>query len=380
MRKEPVMNKGISYVAMDTGKRSFRVAAGYAGREGLDEWEVVNEAAAVKRMVRKAQREAGGGEVIFCYEAGPCGYALKRQIEAMGVRCVVVAPSLTPVKPGQRIKTDRRDARKLLELFRAGLLTEVWPPTVEEESVRDLVRCREDVLEDLARCRHRLGKMLLRRGYQFGPGRSSWTQSHRRWMVGIRWEREADRMVFSDYLLAVDAAQSRLENLTAQLEALAQQEPYKMAVGALRCFRGVSTVTAMTIVTELHGIERFTSPRQLMAYLGKVPSEFSSSEKVRRGSITKAGNAHAGRVLVEAAHHYRHSPSVGHNLRKRREGQPASIIAIADKAQLRLHRKYRRLLFRGKPYGTVIVAVARELVGFLWAALQENAAIQRLAA
>ncbi len=199
-------------------------------------------------------------------------------------------------------------------------------------------------------------------------------------MVAIGWEREADRMVFSDYLLAVDAAQSRLENLTAQLEAFAQQEPYKMAVAALGCFRGVSTVTAMTIVTELHGIERFTSPRQLMAYLGMVPSEYSSSEKVRRGSITKAGNAHVRRVLVEAAHQYRHSPSVGRILRKRREGKPASIIAIADKAQLRLHRRYRRLLFRGKPYGTMIVAVARELVGFLWAALQENAAIRRQAA
>src|SRR6266542_3644336 len=254
------MDKGISHVAMVTGKRSFRAAAGSAGRGERVEWEVVNEPAAVKRMVRKAQRE-GGGEVIFCYEAGPCGYALKRQIEALGVRCVVVAPSLIPVKPGQRIKTDRRDARKLVELFRAGLLTEVRPPTVEEESVRDLVRCREDVLEDLARCRHRLGKMHLRRGYLFGPGRSNWTLSHRRWMLAIRWEQEADRVVFSDYLLAVDQAQSRLTDLTAQLEAFAQKEPYSMAVGALVCFRGISTVTAMTIVAELHGIERFTSPR-----------------------------------------------------------------------------------------------------------------------
>jgi len=373
------MDKGISYVAMDTSKRSLQVAALYAGRPGYVQWEVVNEPAAVKRMVRKAQREAGG-EVIFCYEAGPCGYALQRQIEAMGVRCVVVAPSLIPVKPGQRIKTDRRDARKLVELFKAGLLTEVRPPMVEEESVRDLVRCREDVLEDLARCRHRLGKMLLRRGYVFGPGRSSWTHSHRRWMVAIRWEREVDRMVFSDYLLAVDAAQSRLENLTAQLETFAQQEPYRMAVEALVCFRGIGTVTAMTIVTELHGIERFISPRQLMAYLGMVPSEYSSSEKVSRGSITKAGNAHIRRVLVEAAHHYRHSPSVGPVLRKRREGKPTSIIALADKAQLRLHRRYRRLLFRGKPYGTIIVAIARELAGFLWAALQETAAVKRQAA
>ena len=373
------MSKGISYVAMDTSKRFFAVAALYADRAACVEWEVVNEPATTKRMVRKAQREAGG-EVVFCYEAGPCGYALQRQIEAMGVRCVVVAPSLIPVKPGQRIKTDRRDARKLVELFKAGLLTQVRPPTVEEEAVRDLVRCREDVLEDLARCRHRLGKLLLRRGYLFGPGRSNWTLSHRRWMLAIRWEQEADRVVFSDYLLAVDQAQSRLADLTAQLEDFAQKEPYSMAVGALVCFRGISTVTAMTIVAELHGIERFTSPRQLMAYLGMVPSEHSSSEKVSRGSITKTGNAHVRRVLVEAAHQYRHSPSVGAILRKRREGKPASIIALADKAQQRLYRRYRCLFLRRKPYSKLIVAVARELVGFVWAALQESAAIRRQAA
>jgi transposase len=369
------MDKGTSFVGMDVSKGSLRVAALYEGREGFVEWDVVHEAAAVRRMVRKVQREAGG-PVVFCYEAGPCGYVLQRQIKALGSDCIVVAPSLIPVKPGERIKTDRRDARKLAQLLRAGLLTEVRPPTVQEEAVRDLVRCREDVLEDLGRCRHRLTKMLLRRGYVWRTGRP-WTIAHRRWMRALIFDHEADRVVFGDYLLALEQAESRLGNLEKELEAAAQTEPYRFGVGVLGCYRGVGTVTAMTILTELHGIERFTSPRQLMAYLGLVPSEFSSAEKVFRGSITKAGNAHVRRVLAQAAHQYRHRPSVGPLLRRRREGQPAFAILQADKAQQRLHRRFRRMLLRGKPYGTIIIAISRELVGFLWATLQEAQASQK---
>jgi len=372
------MDKGTSFVGMDTSKGSLRVAALYEGREGFGEWEVVHEAAAVRRMVRKVQREAGG-PVLFCYEAGPCGYVLQRQIKALGSDCIVVAPSLIPVKPGERIKTDRRDARKLAELLRAGLLTEVHPPRVEEEAVRDLVRCREDVVEDLARCRHRLAKMLLRRGYLWRSGRQ-WTTAHRGWMRALVWDHQADRVVFEDYLLGLEQAESRLLNLNKELETAAQTEPYRLLAGVLGCYRGIGTVTAMTILTELHGIERFTSPRQLMAYLGLVPSEFSSAERVFRGSITKAGNAHLRRVLAEAAHQYRHRPWVGPLLRRRREGQPAFAIAQADKAQQRLHRRFRRLLLRGKPYGTIIIAIARELVGFLWATLQQAQTSQRKAA
>jgi transposase len=372
------MEKGTSFVGMDVSKGSIQVAVMYTDREGFVEWEVVHEAAAIRRMVRKVQREAGG-PVMFCYEAGPCGYVLQRRIKALGPDCIVVAPSLIPVKPGERIKTDRRDARKLAELLRAGLLTEVHPPTVQEEAVRDLVRCREDVLEDLGRCRHRLSKMLLRRGYLWRTGRN-WTIAHRRWMRALVWDHEADRVVFEDYLLALEQAESRLLNLEKELEAAAQTEPYRFGVGVLGCYRGVATVTAMTILTELHGIERFTSPRQLMAYLGLVPSEHSSAEKVFRGSITKAGNAHLRRVLAEAAHQYRHRPSVGPLLRRRREGQPAFAILQADKAQQRLHRRFRRLLLRGKPYGTIIIAISRELVGFLWATLQEAQASQKKAA
>jgi transposase len=320
-------------------------------------------------MVRKVQREAGG-PVRFCYEAGPCGYVLQRQLQALGCECIVVAPSLIPVKPGERIKTDRRDAKKLAELLRAGLLTEVHPPTVQEEAVRDLVRCREDALEDRTRCRHRLIKMLLRRGYLWQEA-SSWTAAHRRWMQSLSWEHEADRVVFEDYLLALEQTESRLRNLEKEVEAAAQTEPYRFLVGVLGCYRGIATVTAMTILTELHGIGRFRSPRQLMAYLGLVPSEWSSSEKVSRGGITKAGNAHLRRVLAEAAHQYRHRPCVGSLLRRRREGQPSFAILQAEKAQQRLHRRFSRLLLRGKPYGKIIIAISRELAGFLWATLQE---------
>ena len=372
------MEKAISYVGIDASKRSLVVAVLYCGRGGVVEFSVPNEAAAVKRMVRKVSREASG-PVVFCYEAGATGFVLQRQIEALGSRCQVVAPSLIPVRPGRRIKTDRRDARKLAELLRAGLLTAVEPPTEPEESARDLVRCREDVLEDLGRSRHRLSKMLLRRGYVYGDGQA-WTLRYRRWLKGLQLPEAMDRVVLEDYLLSIEQLERRLAALDQELEQLAQSDPYRSWVGVLGCYRGIGTLTAMTILTELHGIQRFGSPRQLMAYLGLVPTEYSSSEKVARGRITKAGNAHVRRVLIEAAHHYRHSPSLGRSLARRREGQPAWAIQLADKAQQRLHRRFRRLLLRGKPYGKIIVAIARELVGFLWATLQQQTLSQRQAA
>jgi transposase len=363
---------------MDVSKASLSIAVKFRGRDGIREFTVINEAGAVRRMVRKIQREAGG-PVRFCYEAGATGYALQRQIEGLGSDCVVVAPSLVPVKPGHRIKTDRRDARKLLEMFEAGLLTAVRAPRVEEESGRDLVRCREDALEDLNRSRHRLVKMLLRRGCVYRQGRA-WTLQYRRWLLGLRWEHSCDQVVFQDYLLAIEQHEVRLRGLEREIEGLSRTEPYRAAVGVLGCHRGVGILTAMTILTELHGWERFTNPRQLMAYLGLVPSEHSSSDRIIRGRITRAGNCHVRRVLIEAAHQFRHAASVGPSLRRRREGQPTWAIALADRAQHRLHRRYRSLVGRGKPYGKVIVAVARELVGFLWATLQQFSASQRQAA
>jgi transposase len=364
------MDEGSTSVGMDVHKERIRVAMMRAGEREPVEWQVVNEAGALRRLGKKLIRESGG-EVECCYEAGPCGYAVQRELEHTGVRCMVVAPALTPVKPGERIKTDRRDARKLAELLRAGVLTEVHPPNQEEEAVRDLCRCREDIREDLLRSRHRLTKMLLRRGLVFRAGRP-WTRAHRQWLGSLQLEHDAERVVYEDYLLAVEQLEARLAAIDGTLEEAAQREPYARGVGWLRCFRGIDTITALTLVAELHDFRRFASARSLMAYLGLVPSEYSSSDRVRRGSITKTGNGHVRRVLIEAAWHYRHRPGVGSPLAARRQGQPGRVTAIADRAQVRLHRRYGRLVLGlGKPKGKAVTAIARELVGFIWAVLHE---------
>jgi len=364
-----VSEHGITFVGMDAHKKAINVAMLLPGAHQPIEWQVANEPAAIRRLAKKLEREAPG-EVRSCYEAGPCGYALQRELEAAaGIICEVVAPSLIPVKPGERIKTDRRDARKLAELQRANLLTVVHPPTTDEESMRDLCRCREDAQEDLTRSRQRMGKMLLRRGLVFRVCKKAWGKLHRQWLRGLSFEHVADQAVFGDYLLAIEQLEERVRTLEAQLTEAAERDPYREPVGWLRCFRGIDTVTAITLVAELHDFRRFGSARELMAYLGLVPSEYSSGASRHRGSITKTGNRHARRVLVETAWHYRHRSKSGETLRRRREGQPARVIALADRAQERLCRRYRHLVERGKPTPKVVVAIARELVGFLWAAL-----------
>jgi transposase len=330
-------------------------------------WQVANEPGAVRRLVRKLERQAPGAVHVF-YEAGPCGYALQRQLTTSRVHCDVIAPALVPRKPGERVKTDRRDARKLAELGRAGLLTVVQPPTPEDEAVRDLARARDDAREDLQRCRHRLGKLLLRRGLHYS-GRN-WTRGHRQWIAGLSWTHAAERAVVDDYLLAIDQTEARLKEIDAQLAGIAETEPYREPVGWLRCFRGIDTLTAMLILAELHDFRRFPSAPALMAYLGLVPGENSSGEKHRRGRITRTGNALVRRLLVETAWHYRHRPGVGVTLARRRQGQPGHVIAIADKAQQRLCRRFRKLAMENKPNSKIVVAIARELAGFLWAALQ----------
>lgn len=359
----------ISYVGLDVHKESIAVAMLKPGERTAVEWKVRNTAAELRKLARRLLRD-GGRQVKACYEAGPCGYGVQRQLRALGVDCVVVAPSLIPVKPGERVKTDRRDARKLAMYLRDGSLTEVRPPTVAEEAVRDVCRAREDVREDLMRSRHRLGKMLLRRGLRY-PGTHTWGAVHRQWLKTICFEYEGERVVFADYLFAVEQLEERLKALDAALAREAEQEPYRERVGWLRCFRGIETVTAMTLLTELHGFERFTRPRELMGYLGLVPSEASSGERTRRGGITKTGNQHARRILVECAWHYRGAPAVRQRLRRRRVGQPAWVLSIADTAQQRLHRRYWHLVLGGKKVPQkAVVAVARELVGFIWALLQ----------
>jgi transposase len=344
------------FIAMLTGTETTPVT-----------WTVPNEPNAVRRLVRKLER-AAPGPVRACYEAGPCGYALQRQMTTERVSCQVIAPALVPRKPGERVKTNRRDARKLGELLRAGLLTEVRPPTPAEEAVRDLCRARDDARADLQRCRHRLGKLLLRRGLHFS-GRN-WTRAHRQWVDSLTWEHEAERVVVEDYWLAIDHVEARLIELDAQVMDIAQTEPYREPVAWLRCFRGIDTLTAILILAELHDFRRFQSPRALMAYLGLVPGEDSTGEKHRRGRITRTGNALVRRLLVETAWHYQHRPTVGVALARRRKGQPGRVIAVADKAQQRLCRRFRKLAAEHKPPPKIAVAIARELAGFLWAALQ----------
>lgn len=361
-------SNGITFVGLDAHKNSIRVALLPAGHGRVVEWQVANEPAAIRRLARKLERDAAG-EVRCCYEAGPCGYALQRQLESAGVVCEVVAPSLIPVKPGARIKTDQRDAIKLAEMLRAGLLTEVHAPTEDEEAVRDLCRCREDAREDLTRARHRMSKFLLRRACTCSQTRRAWGTVHREWLRRLKFERPADQAIFDDYLLALEQLGERLHTLEAKLSQIAEQKPYREPVAWLRCFRGINTTTALSLVAELHDFRRFTSAPALMAYLGLVPSEHSSGEGRHQGAITKTGNRHVRWLLVESAWHYRHRPAISLGLRQRRAGQPARVVALADRAQQRLCRRYARMVARGKPHNKIVVAIARELVGYLWAAL-----------
>ena len=364
------MSEPITYVGIDAHKAELHVALLAPDATEPVTWKVRNDTAAVGRLRRKLEKVAPG-PVACCYEAGPCGYALQRQLTRGRVECEVIAPALVPRKPGERVKTDRRDARKLAELYRAGLLTEVRAPTPAEEAVRDLCRARDDVREDRQRCRHRLDKLLLRRGLHYA-GRA-WTQAHRQWVNSLSWSHSAERVVVDDYLLAIDQADARLKELDAQLAAVADSDPYREPVGWLRCFRGIDTLTAMLLLAELHDVQRFPTARALMAYLGLVPGEHSSGDRHRRGPITKTGNALARRLVVEAAWHYRHRAGVGQTLARRRRGQPRRVIALADKAQQRLCRRFRRLAAH-KPGPVTAVAVARELVGFVWAALHPETA------
>lgn len=367
------MEKPTTHVGLDAHQETIHAAVLLPGSTHPLEDRFGNTPEGIRRWVRRLRHRAPG-EVICAYEAGPIGYGLLRQLEALGLECVVVAPALIPIKPGDRVKTDRRDARKLAELLRGGLLTPVRAPTPAQEAVRDLCRAREAVKRDQLRLRHRLSKFCLRRGLRWTRGRKAWTQAHLGWLRGQRLEQPADQAVLDDHLLALEQLEGRLSALDAKLAAIAGEAPYAEPVGALRCFRGVDTLTALSLVAELHDVRRFASPRQLMAYVGLVPSEDSSGTQRRRGPITRAGNARVRRLLVEAAWHYRHRPAVGRRLAERRQGQPARAIAIADRAQHRLHERYRRLLARGKAHNQVVVAVGRELLGFLWAALHPREA------
>lgn len=329
---------------------------------------MASDTTTIVRFVERVRRHAA---VRCCYEAGPCGFDVQRALTSRGIPCEVIAPALIPRRPGDRVKTDRRDAAQLAILYRAEALTAIHIPTEQEEAARDLLRCREDIRADLLRARHRLAKFLLRHGRRFTATKRAWTRRHAAWLQAQQWPLAALAHTHRAYVRAVDEAMGRLHAVDAELRELLILEPLKTRVERLRCFRGIDDLTALTIATELGDPRRFRSARSLMGFIGLVPSEHSSGMKKARGAITKTGNAHVRRVLVESAWHYRHHPFLGRSLRLRQGGAPVVVVQHAWTAQQRLHRRYRRLAARGKPKQLVVTAIARELSGFLWAALTQ---------
>lgn len=366
------MKKIISHVGLDVHKSFIQVALLQPGCDEPVEWRLNNEPRKVAGLIRKLQKLCDG-EVQLCYEAGPCGYALSRQLNAVkGFSCMVIAPSLIPRKPGERIKTDRRDATKLAEYLRAGLLTEVRPPTVEDEARRELSRARAAAKDDEKTAKHRLSKFLLRQGRVFRGGKSSWTGLHFAWLEKQRFEQPGLQTTFETLLWALEQAQLRVAKVEAAIEEASQDRAVAEPIALLQCFKGVAGVTAFSLATELYSFERFTTPTGLMAFLGMTPSEYSTGGNPNRGGITKAGNGRLRRLMVEAARNAVRSPYTGNRLKKRREGKPSWALAIADRAQRRLRSRYLRLVKKGKEENKAIMAVAREFIGFIWAMLAEH--------
>jgi len=353
------------YVGFDVHKEMISVAIAHEGRSEPNYYgEISNEAEALRKLVKKVV--SNGESVSFCYEAGPCGYDVYRRLIDLGQRCEVVAPSLIPKKPGDRVKTNRRDAMTLARLYRGGELTPVWVPDKEQEAIRDLTRAREDMKIMEGHAKQRLGGFLLRHGKKFG-GRSKWTQAHFRWLEGIRFEMPAQQIVFQEYVDMVKHMKGRVEALEEEMRQAMPGWSLAPVVTGLMALRGVDFLTAMTVVAELGDISRFTSAPEIMAHLGLVPSEHSSGDRKKRGGITKMGNGHARRVLIEASWCYRAPARKTAHLQRRAEKTSESVQAIAWKAQKRLCKRYWYLVLKGKRPVEACTAVARELSGFIWA-------------
>lgn len=355
-----------AFVGFDTSKHKHAVAIAEGGRDGAVRFvgEVESSPEIVERVVAKLAKRYG--KLQFCYEAGPTGYGLYRQLQALGHPCHVVAPALIPKKPGERVKTNRRDAVSLARLFRAGELTAVWVPDAVHEAVRDLVRARHAASEDLRRKRQQLLSFLLRHGRIF-TGRRHWTVAHRRWLAAQKFEHPAQQIVFQDGVDAIADGAARLRRLEEQLMAIVPSWSMAPVVEAYQAMRGASFLVAVTFAAEIGDVRRFDSPRQLTAFLGLVPAERSTGSTVRRAGLTLAGNRRTRRVLVEAAWSYRHPARVSETLRARLERLPKPVRDIAWKAQIRLCGRYRRLSATGKKLPVVIAALAREMAAFLWA-------------
>jgi len=360
------MKNTTTFVGLDVHKDSIEVALADAGRDGDVRLfgTIGGDLESLHKVVRKLQ--STGAELRFVYEAGPCGYDIYRSLTSKGFECIVVAPSKIPRKSGDRIKNDRRDALNLARLHRSGDLTAVYVPTTEDEAMRDLTRGREDAVKALRIARQMLLSFLLRHGHRYS-GQSYWSTAHKNWIARIKMPHRAQQIVLQEYVHTVQEQLERVQRLTGQIRELVPQWQLAPLVSALQALRGVSLIVAVTTVAELGDLTRFDSAKQLMAYLGLVPSEHSSGGTTRRGGITKTGNGHVRRALTEAAHTYCHPARESRDLLARMEGLPQEIRHIAWKAQVRLCGRFRKLMARGKNKKTVITATARELAAFMWA-------------
>ena len=360
------------FVGLDTSKLRNAVAIAEGGRRGEVRYfgEIDNSAEAVRRLVKKLSSKHD--RLTFCYEAGPTGYGLYRLIRGLGHECLVAAPSLIPKKPGDRVKTNKRDAKALAKLLRAGELTAVWVPDERHEAMRDLTRARGAAVADLRAKRQQVTALLLRLGRHYA-GKTTWGKAHLRWLASQKLEHAEQRIAFEEMLLAVRQAQERIGRLEEAIRTAVPDWSLAEVVTALMALRGVDLVTATAFLAEIGDLSRFRTPRELMGYLGLVPSEDSTGEKIKRGPITKAGNRRARRILVESAWSYRYPPRVGRAKQTRVEAAPQAAREIAWKAQARLYARYRALVRRGKRPTVAVTALARELAGFIWAISRETA-------
>ncbi len=359
------MTHSNAFIGLDTHKKTIAVAVADDGRDGEVRFygTIANEPAAVSKLVKKLAGQYG--RLSFCYEAGPCGYVLQRQIAGLGHHCVVIAPGNTPTRRSVRIKTDRRDAIEMARLHRAGELTAIWVPDAAHEAIRDLVRARIAAMEMVKKYRQHLNAFLLRHGRIY-PGKTNWTKSHVHWIRALKFDHPAHHIVITEHLSGMQDSQERLERLEKQIVTMMPSWSLAPVVQAIQAMRGVKIISAVILASEIGDFNRFAHPRQLVGFLGLSPSERSSGEKIVRGGITKAGSSRARRVLIEGAWAYRGPARVSKKIAVRLDGIPQNVRQIAWKAQLRLCERYRSMQKRGKHKNVVITAIAREMAGFIW--------------
>jgi transposase len=367
------MNKhSILFIGLDTHKEFNEVAyiEEHRGAQPVHLGRIPSSKVAVQKLVRQFESKYPGATLHFVYEAGPCGYWIYRLITSLGHCCYVVAPSLIPKKPGEKIKTDKRDALKLAKLLKSEDLTPIYVPEPEDEAVRDLSRAREVAMKDLKDAKYQLKALLLRNNINY-KGTSNWSQKHLRWLTELVLPHPAQHIVLQEFLQTITERISRLERLDNELTHHVHQWRYYPVVKAIQAMRGVRLLVATGVVAELGDLTRFDHPRKLMSYLGLVPSEHSSGGKRHIGAITKCGNGRARRLLVEGAHTYRYAANISTDMQKRQEGLPKDIIDIAWKAQLRLCKRYKKMIAKGKHYNLVVTAIAREMIAYIWAIAKE---------